>query len=77
MRHREQIERWRKMTPEGNLLEWVALMEMNFRAFLSLPAKKRERINRYLLERHEREEGHMARGAPARFWGPKGKARRK
>ena len=77
MRHPKQIERWRNMTPEEKLLEFVALMEMNHRAFLSLPAKKRERVNRYLLERHEREEGHMARGAPARFWGERRKPARK
>ncbi|HET6201941.1 MAG TPA: hypothetical protein VFI25_03965 [Planctomycetota bacterium] len=73
MRHATQIERWGRMTPEEKLLEWIALMNHNHRAFLSLPKERRDRINRYLLERHEREEGHLARKAPARFWGPKGR----
>ncbi|MCI0589538.1 MAG: hypothetical protein L0323_22210 [Planctomycetes bacterium] len=77
MRHPAQIERWRRMTPEEKLLEWVSLMNHNYRAFLSLPTERRERIRRYLLDRHEREEGHRARGAPARYWEPKGRPKRR
>ena len=73
MRHPAQIERWRRMTREEKFLESAALMDHNDRSFLSLPKERRERINRYLLERHEREEGHRAGRAPLRFWGPKGR----
>ena len=65
------------MTPEVKLLEWVALMNLNDRSFLSLPKERRDRIDRYLLERHEREEGRLARKAPPRFWGPKGRPKRR
>jgi hypothetical protein len=71
VRHAREIERWKRATPEEKLLEFVAIMEWNHRAFLSLPRNKRDRIARYLLDRHEREEGHRARGAPARYWGDK------
>lgn len=61
MRHPEQIARWQRMTPTERFDEFIALMEMNHHLHTLLPPAERERRNRILLERHERDEGHTAR----------------